>query len=243
MIRLFLGAVQFLTIIPIHRSTAPPGRSALFFPLVAAWIGLLGASLLEMTRGFIPFTIAALLVLAFWAIIGGCLHEDAFADAADAFRAGRTPEKIHAILKDSHIGVYGTLALLFSALIRWQALSAISVVEYAPALAAAQAVPRSALVALGWISRPAGAGTGAGFLQTLTTPIAIAAILQGIGFAAWNGWRAAAFIVIGTAIIVIAARSYFHRRIGGVTGDCLGATAHLVEIYILLLFTCRPCIS
>ncbi|MGH9628342.1 MAG: adenosylcobinamide-GDP ribazoletransferase [Bryobacteraceae bacterium] len=243
MIRALLGAVQFLTIVPVRGRTAEPGRSAAFFPLVGAWIGIMGAALLDFGRSYIPFTLAALLVVAFWCVITGGLHEDGLADTADAFRAGRSPDRIMTILKDSRIGTFGGLALLFSLLIRWQSLSAITVTEFAPALAAAQALPRAAFVALAWISRPAGGGLGAAFSAILTTPIALFAIFQAVLFALWCGPAAAAWLLIGMALIVLAARRYFHLRLGGVTGDCLGATGQVVEVYILVLFACRNCIS
>ncbi|MEJ7607701.1 MAG: adenosylcobinamide-GDP ribazoletransferase [Bryobacteraceae bacterium] len=228
-----LGAVQFLTIIPIHRETAPLGRSAVFFPLVGAAIGVAGAIVFKTTG-------SPLLVLAFWALLTGGLHEDGFADVADAFRAGRPAEKIHTILKDSRIGAHGALALIFSTLIRWQALTDIGI-DAVPGLAVAQALPRAALVLLAWIAPPAGTGLGFHFSQTLSTPIAIMAIGQGIIFALACGWRLGAILVAGSAAIVFLAARYFVRRIGGITGDCLGATAYMVETFCLLVLTCQSC--
>ncbi len=85
MIKRFLGALQFLTILPIPGDTAPASESAIFFPLVGA---LLGAS-----AGAILLTGNALLVIAWLLIATGCIHEDGLADVADAFRAGRSREK------------------------------------------------------------------------------------------------------------------------------------------------------
>jgi adenosylcobinamide-GDP ribazoletransferase len=241
MIRAVLGAVQFLTVIPVRTRTAPMGRSAVFFPLVGAWLGILGAAVLDGARGQVPFSLAALLVLAFWAGITGGLHEDGFADCADAFRAGRARDKILAILKDSRIGAHGALALILSSLVRWQALSSIAVDPVA-ALAAAQGLPRAAAVALAWLTPPAGSGLGCELSKTMTTPIALIAILQGVLLAAWCGGRLTIILLGGIVFLVIAARRYFMLRIGGVTGDCMGATAHVVEIFCLVVFTCRSCI-
>ena len=242
MIKALLGAVQFLTVLPVRTSTAPPGRSAAFFPLVGAWLGILGAALLDWTRTQVPFTVAALLVLAFWALITGALHEDGFADCADAFRAGRPADKILAVLKDSRIGAHGALALILSTLIRWQALSAI-VAEPAPALAAAHGLSRAAAVGLAWITPPAGSGLGYFLSKTMTTPAALVAIMQGALLCAWCGGRMGVILAAGTVLVVLLARRYFLLRIGGVNGDCLGATAHVVEMFCLVLFSCRRCIS
>jgi adenosylcobinamide-GDP ribazoletransferase len=242
MIKALLGAVQFLTVLPIRSGTAPPGRSAVFFPFVGAWLGILGAAVLDWTHAAMPITIAALFVLAFWATITGALHEDGFADCADAFRAGRSPERTLAILKDSRIGAHGALALTLTTLIRWQALSAMAV-EPVPALAAAQGLSRVAAVALAWITPPAGSGLGFALSNTMTTPVAVIAIVQGALLAAWCGGRLGAILAAGTAVIVLGARRYFVARIGGANGDCLGATGHVVEVFCLAVFTCRNCTS
>ena len=242
MIRALLGAVQFLTVIPVRSSTAPPGRSAMFFPLIGAWLGILGGAVFDWTRGQVPLTLAALLVLAFWTLITGALHEDGFADCADAFRSGRSRDRILDILKDSRIGAHGALALILSTLIRWQALSAIAV-EPISAFAAAQGLPRAAAVALAWITPPVGSGLGFVLSQTMTTPVAVVAIAQGVLLAAWCGGRLGLILAAGTFLIVLAARRYFLARLGGINGDCLGATAHVVETFCLVAFTCRNCIS
>jgi adenosylcobinamide-GDP ribazoletransferase len=242
MIRALLGAVQFLTVLPVRGAPASPGQSALFLPLIGAWLGIVGAAILDQARMYVPAGLAALLVLSFWALITGGLHEDGFADCADAFRAGRRRDVILAILKDSRIGAHGALALVLLTLLRWQALTSIAA-DPVTSLAAAQGLPRAAAVALVWITPPTGSGLAFGLSNTMTTPIALGAILQGLLLALWCGGRPAAILIAGAAVIVVAARRYFMLRISGVTGDCLGATAHVVEIFCLVVFTCRSCIS
>ena len=240
MIDRLLGAVQYLTIIPVRRHTAPPGQSALFFPVIGALLGAVGGLLLESGRGYVPFTLLALLVLAFWSLLTGGLHEDAVADVADAFRAWRTPEKIHEILKDSRIGAHGALALILLVVIRWQALSAIAV-DAVTGLAAALAIGRAAVVALSWTTPPAGSASAAAFNETLTSGVAAACLLQGIAIAFWPGAVTASFLLGGSTVVFLLARRYFLLRIGGVNGDCLGATEQLVETWCLVVYTCRPC--
>ena len=242
MILRFLGAVQFLTVLPIRRDTATPGKAVLFFPLVGAMLGAAGGLILEMARTFIPLPLAALTVLTFWAVITGGLHEDGFADVADAFRSWRTPEKILAILKDSRIGAHGALALLLLVIIRWQSLSSIAVDSIA-ALAAALAIGRAAMVVLLWSTPPAGSGNALAMSMSMTTPAALLAIAQGVAIALWPGGRISSLILGGTTLLVLMARRYFLRRIGGVTGDCLGALEQVVETWCLVVYTCRPCTS
>jgi adenosylcobinamide-GDP ribazoletransferase len=242
MIQALLGAVQFLTVLPVRSKTAPPGRSAVFFPLVGAWIGILGAVLLDFTRALVPTPIAALMVLGFWASLTGGLHEDAFADCVDAYRAGRPRDKILTILKDSRIGAHGAIGLILSTLIRWQALGTLAL-DPVIALAAAGGISRAGAVALAWTTPPVGSGSGFSFSATLTTFTALLAILQAALLGVWCGARLGTMVAAGAILIVVAARRYFLLRTGGVTGDGMGAVAHAVETYSLIVFTCRSCIS
>jgi adenosylcobinamide-GDP ribazoletransferase len=234
--RTFLAAVSFLTIIPAPGKDVPPGRAALFFPLVGAMLGAAGAGLFLAASRALPASLAALITVTFWTVISGVLHEDGLADVADAMRAGRTREKMLAILKDSRIGTYGAVAIVLSLVARWQALQHIPAPRILEVCIVAQAVPRAAMVALAWLSRPSGDGLGLAFSSSLTTTGALLAIAQGIAASMLLGWRAGFLILAGAYLIVRSARAYFYKRIGGVNGDCFGATEQLLEIFVLVLF-------
>jgi adenosylcobinamide-GDP ribazoletransferase len=234
--RTFLAAVSFLTIIPVTGKDVPPGRAAAFFPLIGAILGALGAGLFIATSLLLPPSIAALIAVTFWTLISGVLHEDGLADVADAMRAGRTREKMLAILKDSRIGTYGAVAIVLSIVARWQALEHVPPTRILEVCIVAQSVPRAAMVALAWLARPSGDGLGQAFSASLTTTGSLIAIAQGLIATSLLGWRPAALIVAGAYLIVRGARTYFYKRIGGVNGDCLGATEQLLEIFILILF-------
>jgi adenosylcobinamide-GDP ribazoletransferase len=239
--RTLLGAISFLTILPVRTKVATPGRSAALFPLVGAMLGAVGAGIYLASLKAIPASLAALLTVAFWTVITGILHEDGLADVADALRAGRSQEKMLAILKDSRLGTFGTVAIVLSFIARWQAIEQLADGRVLQVFIAAQAVPRAAMVALAWISRPSGAGLGIAFSSTLTTSAALIAIAQGIAAAFLCGPRPGIVIVAFSYAVIRVARWYFYRRIGGVNGDCLGATEQILEIFILVLFTCRAC--
>jgi adenosylcobinamide-GDP ribazoletransferase len=233
--RTFLGAVSFLTIIRTPGPMVPPGRAAGFFPLIGAMLGAAGAGLFIGGSQFLPVSLAALLTVAFWTVMTGVLHEDGLADIADALRAGRTREKMLTILKDSRIGTFGAVAIVLSVVARWQALEHIPLSRVLEACVAAQAVPRAAMVALAWISRPFGTGLGEAFSASLATPSALAAIAQGIAAALLCGLRPGLVIIAGSYIVVRVAQWYFYKRIGGINGDCLGATEQMLEILVLIL--------
>jgi adenosylcobinamide-GDP ribazoletransferase len=232
---MMLAAIQFLTVIPAPGS-APPARAAIYFPLVGALLGLGTGAIRVYTP--LPTAIAALLALAFLVCITGALHEDGLADVADAFRAGRSPERILAILKDSRIGVYGAVALVLTLLLRWQAIEQLDTLAI-PALFAACGASRGAMVVLAGVSRPLGEGLGRAFCLGLRKPDIVivgieAAALPFIGGPLYGGVALAA-----NALAMVAARAYFHRRAGGITGDCLGAMCQISEILTLLTFLCR----
>ncbi|MDQ6700432.1 MAG: adenosylcobinamide-GDP ribazoletransferase [Acidobacteriota bacterium] len=239
--RRFLGAVQFLTLLPIARSTASPGEAAPFFPLIGALIGAAAGAVLRIARIALGQSIAALVAILFLIAITGGLHEDGLADVADAFRAGRTRDKIMLILKDSRIGSYGALALIVSITIRWQAL-ANSKANIVLGLAAALALSRTSLVIVAAISPPAGEGLGLAFARSLSRKIAMIAGAEGTIIALACGWRIGAAMALASLAVTFLARAYFVRRLGGVNGDCLGATCQIVETVNLLLLAWRPSI-
>jgi adenosylcobinamide-GDP ribazoletransferase len=226
------AALQFLTVFPIG-SSGPPARGAIYFPLVGALLGL-GAGAI---RTHIPLhsSISALLALIFLVGATGALHEDGLADVADAFRAGRSPDRILAIMKDSRIGTYGAVALVLTLLLRWQAIEQLGI----PALVAACGASRGAMVVLASVSNPLGDGLGKAFCLGLrTTDVIIvgieAATLPFLG-GPWIGATALGM----NGIAIVAARAYFHRRAGGITGDCLGCICQITEVLTLLAFLCR----
>lgn len=237
MIRRLGGAIQFLTVLPIRAGDVSLPDSAVFFPLVGAALGASASGAYLALARLLPTDPASMLTILFLVLATGGLHEDGLADVADAFRAGRTPERIFAILKDSRVGTFGALALSFSILVRWQALNALGAPS-SLALIISEALPRTALVVLSHIATPVGSGLGSALGTGLSRNVTLVAAAQGIVLAFLAGPWLALPLLAGTAAIIWMARSYFHRRIGGVNGDCLGATGQLVECFCLLTFVC-----
>lgn len=234
MTRRLLAAWQFLTMLPIPGSTASPGQAAVFFPLTGAALGaFVGGVLLAAGHGF-PGPIAALCALAALLLVTGCLHEDGLADVADAIRAGRSRDKILAILKDSRIGTYGAVALVVVTLLRWQALVHASV-NPVYGLAAALAVSRSVMVVLAGITPACGEGLGRAFTEAISPRVVAVVIAQAAVLSLLAGWAYAVAMMLCSALIVMLARSWFIRRLGGVNGDCLGATCQVVETVNLVI--------
>jgi adenosylcobinamide-GDP ribazoletransferase len=216
-------------------------RSVKFFPLVGVVVGG-GCALLHLL--IVPHLsrlIAALLVLLYLVLVTGCLTEDGLADAADGFGGGRDREQILLILRDSRIGTYGATALAFSLLGRLLLISSLPLLQVAAYLIAANVLCRWTTLPLSYFLPAARRGradevdgqgariaslTSAGTLAGGTFfSFAVAAILLRS--------HAIAPIVCVVALTLVSGL-YYKRRIGGITGDCFGATIQLAEIGVYL---------
>lgn len=217
----FLAALQLLTTLPSGRPRVSPNAAA-WFPAVGAVIGAL-TILVNEALSFMGRPLEMALILLLWACLTGALHEDGLADTFDAFGGGRTREDILRIMKDSRIGTFGALALVFSVLIRWNSLTLIPGARMAAVLLASQIVPRAGMVVLARLAGSAGeGGMGGAFARSVAR------------------WHVAIALVFAAPMLPLLAflSWYFKRRIGGVTGDCLGAANQLQEIAILLAGAC-----
>ncbi len=168
--------------------------------------------------------------------ITGALHEDGLADAADGFGGGTAPDRVLAIMKDSRIGTYGAVALILVIVAKLATLASLTPLDALRALVVAHTLARWSSVALLWrypyVSSAAGtsaASKGAAFSDVGTMRLAIASAIAVAVAAGVMQFRAIGPVLV--AVIVTAmAGFYFRRRIGGVTGDCLGAANQLVEL-------------
>lgn len=207
------------------------------YPLIGALIGLiaglLGAALLALN---VPAGIASVIALLVMAALSGGLHEDGLADCADGFWGGNDRERRLEIMKDSRIGVYGALALMLFTMARWSAISEFSSDQFVLVLIAAGAISRVPMViAMLFIPNARGDGMSATvgppppYAAVLNAGIAIviAVLMLGLfGLAA-----AVAVAIVCAAFFAVAA-----RKIGGQTGDVLGASQQIAEVTVLAVF-------
>ena len=233
-----LVSFQFLTQLPISRIAYHPdslSRSAKFFPVVGLVIGL-GASLLQhVLAPYLNRTLVAFLVLTFLVLVTGGLHEDALADTADAFGGGWNREQVLTILKDSRIGSFGALALVLSVLARFLLLSILPMHRFTALVVSAHVLCRWTTLPLSYFLRPAREsddGQGA----RIARKISPASLLIGslLSFAVVLDLMRREFwipVIVAFGITGLSGLYYF-RRIGGVTGDCFGATNQLTEIAV-----------
>jgi len=230
-----------LTRLPV--GVEPPGEPGAIaaagwaFPLVGAGVGALAA--LAFLFGLLlgcGIPAATLIALLAGLAVTGAFHEDGLADTADGFGGGHDRETKLAIMRDSHHGTFGILALLLSVGLRAAALGAIGEpIHTGLALVAAHAGSRAALPMTMRLLRPAradGLGAMAG-TPGLTWALVAGAIGIAIALAALGPARGGAALVIGAAAVALTAM-LARRQIGGYTGDVLGAFQQIGEIVMLL---------
>jgi adenosylcobinamide-GDP ribazoletransferase len=224
------GAVGFLTRVPMGRLAPGPqdvARGAALFPLVGAGIGaLVGLAATGSDSRLTPL-LAAALAVALEALLTGALHLDALADTADGLGAP-TRERALAVMREPAIGSFGAVVLVLDLVVKTAALTAILAgPEPVLVLAAAFALGRAAPLALARLpyARPDG-GTGAvlaageaGWWPAAGLVLAVAPVVAVLGM---RGLWLVAGAALGCAVLAPAV-----RRLGGVTGDVLGAAAEI----------------
>jgi adenosylcobinamide-GDP ribazoletransferase len=230
-------AFQFLTRIPmplIAFEADSLSRATKFFPLVGLVVGS-GAVLLQKVLMFhMRRPLVALIVLIYLVLITGCLHEDGLADTADGFGGGRTKDQILAILKDNRIGSYGATALVLSLLTRYLVLASLPLEHFAAYVISSHVLSRWTSLPLSYFFPPAREQDGQGARIAKLTSLASLILGSVFGFtvvAFALRWAAVAPVLV--AILTIALSGWLYgRKIGGVTGDCFGATNQLAEIAV-----------
>ncbi len=246
----FLTAVQFLTRIPVPPFPFTPAmfpRSAKFFPVVGALIGAAAALAHAVLSPHLPRLVTAVLTVTLLVCITGAFHEDGLADTADGlgggYNSGQSRDRILEIFRDSRIGTYGGVALVLSLMARVTLLSAIPLDRVTAALVAAHILCRWSTLPLACFLPPA-RPSGDGHATTLNLTAGPTTLGTAFAFAAaiaLLGWRALPALLLAVAVTT-ATGLYYRRRIGGVTGDCFGATNQLTEIavYLTAAWTVHP---
>jgi len=249
---LFLVATQFLTRLPtpawenFQPSWLP--QSARYFPLVGVLVGGINVGVWWLLGHWLPSAVTVGLMLAVSLLITGAFHEDGLADTCDGFGGGMTQDRILAIMKDSRIGAYGAIAVCVMLGLKWATYAAIPASAFPLMVIGAHMCSRWCACGLIWglhyvrgdddaKVRPLADSLGAG-------DWVVSGVLGALGVApfAFAGnpmphvlvLHALAAALSASAITAVVAALYFRKRIGGYTGDCLGAVQQLTELAFLL---------
>ncbi|MFT4988718.1 MAG: adenosylcobinamide-GDP ribazoletransferase [Acidimicrobiales bacterium] len=232
-------AASFLTRLPLHRNDGRvPNMSAAvpWFGAVGLILGLVQGGVYVGLHEVSTPTVAAAISAALLGQITGAFHHDGLADMADAFGGGWTPEQRLEILKDSRLGTYGVTALIFVIIIEIAALSALAGWLAVAAAVAAHTVSRAVASFMMIIAKPArDSGLGVDYLTGLSRPAVIgSSLLVTAGAVALFGVVALPLIfgAYGAGVLIVRLAI---NKIGGISGDVLGAIQQIAKIATLVI--------
>ncbi|MDK9723951.1 MAG: adenosylcobinamide-GDP ribazoletransferase [Sterolibacteriaceae bacterium MAG5] len=241
----FFAALRFFTRLPVPAWIGHADdhlvRAPRYLPLVGILVGLIGGAATLAASLLLPLSLAVTIGMAATILATGAFHEDGFADACDGFGGGWDKARVLAIMKDSRVGSYGVIGVVLLLLAKWNALMEMEPEFLLPALVAGHAASRFAAVSLmgfldyareddGAKSKPLASRLGGGSL-------ALAALFGIVPCVLLPLPEAAAALAAAALVAMVAAR-YFARRIGGYTGDCLGAVQQAAELAFYLGLLC-----
>ena len=211
-------------------------RSMFWFPWVGALLGLIFWGAWAGLQKMLPAPAAAALLLTLTVWVTGGLHLDGLADTADGLGGGHTPETALRIMKDSRVGAFGVISLILGLVLKFSLfLSLATQTRGAGVLLLFPVISRWSMVLLAYLSPYARAEGGLGQAMTLgvSPRVLTGASLSAGGLALLILGAPGLVLLIAAAALVWLGRLYFQRRLGGITGDILGATNEVVEIMVL----------
>ncbi|WP_028103066.1 adenosylcobinamide-GDP ribazoletransferase [Pseudoduganella violaceinigra] len=249
-LRLFFIALQFFTRLPIPGwvgfEPAWLQHASRYFPAVGLVVAAIAGAVYAAAALVLPPAVAVLLSTAAGIYATGAFHEDGFADSCDGLGGGHTRERVLEIMKDSRIGAYGAIGIGLMLASKVATLASMPKTAVLGALLAAHPLSRLMACALIWRMEYARAeGKAKPLAQEMRGgEFAIAVLTAALSAAgAWYaGWLSAAALATGLACMLLAtlwmARK-FQQRLGGYTGDCLGAVQQLTEaVFYLGVLAC-----
>ena len=237
----FLVALQFLTVVRLKKtlpfSKTTLGRAGAFFPMVGLLLGVAVWSLDRSLSPFLPAPLSSVFLVAVLAVLSGGFHLDGLADSADGLLGSGERQRSLEIMKDSAIGTFGALALIAVVLLKVRSLDLLQGGYRGVALLLGPMLSRWACVVMAYSSRPARAeGLGTMFvrgtqfrefgLASVFTLAVVFSLMEVLGL----------LVFVPLAALILGFTLYCNRRLGGVTGDTLGALGELVETAALCLF-------
>jgi len=240
--RLYLIAMQFLTIIPLPFATRcrkeDLGRATACFPLVGLTVGGLLAGLNWLMEPWLNRSLTAALLITALAAVTGALHLDGLADVCDGLAARGGRERFLAVMKDSHVGAVGAVGLVLGLLLKWQALLAVPPGITWQALLLFPTLGRFAQVlAMAGAQHARQEGLGATIIQGMSARHLLTALFITIAACLLLLPVKGMIALTGVFAVTLIIKSYFRSRLDGLTGDIIGCTCELSEILALIVLS------
>jgi adenosylcobinamide-GDP ribazoletransferase len=240
-----LAAIRFLTIVPIPGSwgTAEDdiAGSVPWFPVIGLLLGAAAAGLAWGLSGVTPPLVLAAVMVIVLLSFSGCLHLDGLADTADGLLSSRSRERILEIMKDSRTGAMGVIAIVCVLLAKFAALASLPAARLWPAVLLAPLAGRCALVihmALLPCARPSGLGAIFYRRRPRWAAFWAAGLLAAV---AWGLLGPRGLMVWAACMaVVLVLSAHVYRKIGGATGDTLGAVCEIIEVVPALVLALGP---
>lgn len=211
-------------------------RSMFWFPWVGAVLGLIFWGAWAGLQRILPVPAAASLLLALTVLATGGLHLDGLADTTDGLGGGHTPADALRIMKDSRVGAFGVISLVLALVLKFSLFLSLPTKAGGTAvLLLYPVISRWSMVLLAYLSPYARAEGGLGQAMTLgVSPRVLGGASLSAGALALLILGAPGLVLFGAAATLVWLGSrYFQRRLGGITGDLLGATNEVVEVLVL----------
>jgi adenosylcobinamide-GDP ribazoletransferase len=238
----FVIALSFLTRLPVPSVDAEKaGNIALaapWLPVVGAIVGAFVALAVWLLAG-IGAWVGALVGLLVWVLITGALHLDGLGDVADGLGAAHgNPERFIAVARDPHLGSFGAVAIVLQLAAKLVLLAAVTerlgLSALVPALILLAAWARWGTLVLGRAVKPLAEGMASRLAAGIDTRVVI---MQGAALAVLTAYLAPVLLlaVPFTAVLAI----YWRARLGGITGDCHGASIEIMETALLFALLLR----
>jgi adenosylcobinamide-GDP ribazoletransferase len=240
MFRHFLIALQFLTRIPIPNSIEVSegdiGHAAAYFPFVGVIVGSCASIVFIGLNTYLPVSTSVIGVLIITAVLTNGFHEDGLADSFDGFGGGWDKENILRIMRDSRIGTFGGLSLILLILAKYNILSLNAGPNLWRWLIFAHTTSRwTVLPMCKWLPYAREQGQGGLVARRIDWRAIIIATVTLIAASFLLPLHQSLIAIVVTTGIIITTGLYYKYRIGGITGDCLGATNQLTEVAIYLV--------
>ena len=235
-----ISAIRTLTIIPVPGKESENLSSSLpWFPIVGLLLGLILLGISQIWTRLFPIDWprgAATVLLAAEIFLTGGLHLDGLADWADAFGSRQTREKRLAIMKDSHLGTFGVLALILALLIKWVAFERLfsfgSTIWLLPVFVISRGMMAELISTLPYART--GEGMARAFVKGVSPKNRIWSHTITLCLCLYLGPSGLALVGVGWMITRLLG-IYYRRGFGGITGDLLGTTNEIVEIMLLMI--------
>ena len=234
-----LIAMQFLTIIPIRLTNIDDKKisdSMVYFPIVGLLLGmvLVGMNHLLFILSFPQISIDIILVISLIILTGG-MHLDGLSDTFDALFSRKNKDEMLKIMRDSHVGVLGALGIISAILLKIAFLYSIDISLKPPALILMCVLSRwSQVFSMFLFPYARQEGKAKIFIEGINSKIIIftTSLVLIVTIGAWNTKGILVFLIAGLCAYLIG--KSVSRKIGGITGDTLGATGELIEVTVLI---------